>query len=124
MNNEFNNQGMNQFQSNNNFNNGYVNNQNNNKNDNWKNVLIGIMGIIIVVLSALTIYVVVDKKDNSERSITKGLEKKMGIIKFTVFFMALIFIVASLPQPENSNFTQNNTTQNQEITQIKYVNKR
>ncbi len=68
------------------------------------------------------ILAVFDKKDNSERSIIKGLEKKMGIIKFTVFFTALIFIVASLPQPENSNFTQNNTTQNQEITQIKYIN--
>ena len=64
MNNEFNNQGMNQFQNNNNFNNGYVNNQNN-KNDNWKNVLIGVMAVIIVSLAALTIYVAVDKKDNN-----------------------------------------------------------
>lgn len=63
MNNEFNNQGMNQIQNNNNFNNGYVNNQNN-KNDKWKNVLIGIMAVIIVGLTALTIYVVIDKKDN------------------------------------------------------------
>ncbi len=68
------------------------------------------------------ILAVFDKKDNGEKPITKGLEKKIGIIKFTVFFTALIFIVASLPQPENSNFTQNNTTQNQEITQNKYVN--
>lgn len=63
MNEEFNNQDMNQFE-NHNFNNGYVNNQNNNKNDNWKNVLIGVMSILIVGLFALTIYVVVDKKDN------------------------------------------------------------
>lgn len=64
---------------------------------------------------------VLDKNNNSEKSITKGLGKKIGIIKFTVFFMAFIFIVASLPQPENSNITQNNATQNQEITQNKYI---
>lgn len=63
MDNGFNNENMNQFQ-NNNFNNGYVNNQNN-KNDSWKNVLIGVMSILIVGLAALTVYVVVDKKDNN-----------------------------------------------------------
>lgn len=68
------------------------------------------------------ILAVFDKKDNGEESIAKGQGKKIGTIKFTVFFVAFIFIVVSLPQPENSNFTQNNTTQNQEITQNKYVN--
>lgn len=56
MNNEFNNQNMNQFES----------NSINNKNDSWKNVLIVILVIISLFLTALTIYVVVDKKDNNE----------------------------------------------------------
>lgn len=66
MNNEFNSGDTNQVP-NNNMNNGYVsnyNNFNNNKNDNWKNVLIVIMFVIILFLTALTIYVVVYRKDN------------------------------------------------------------
>ena len=92
MNNEFNNQDMNQFE-NHNFNNGYVNNQNN-KNDNWKNVLIEVMAVIILGLAALTIYVVVDKKDNSvdggkENNIQENESNNecWSIFKNTVFGM-------------------------------------
>ena len=67
---------------------------------------------------------VFDKKHNGERSFTKGIDKKIGIIKFTVFFMAFIFIVVSIPQPENSNFIQDNTIQNQEMRQNKYLENR
>lgn len=67
------------------------------------------------------ILVVIDKKHNGERSITKGIDKKIGIIKFTVFFIAFIFIIVSIPQPENSNFIQNNKIQNQEIRENKYL---
>ena len=51
------------------MNNQYSNNYkdlNNNKNDSWKNVLIVILVIISLFLTALTIYFVVDKKDNNE----------------------------------------------------------
>lgn len=67
---------------------------------------------------------VFEKKHNRERSFTKGIDKKIGIIKFTVFFIAFIFIVVSIPQPENSNFIQDNTIQNQEMRQNKYLENR
>lgn len=78
--------------------------------------------IRILINNKITeILTVFDKNNNSEKSIIKGLEKKFGIIKFTVFFTAFLLIVVNLPQSENSNFTQNDTIQNQEIRQNKYL---
>ena len=65
MNNEFNNENINQIQ-NNNINNKYSNNYNNlnNQNDKWKDTVIFVLVIIVFILTALSLYFVIDKKDN------------------------------------------------------------
>lgn len=75
MNSEFNNQNMNQFQ-NNSMNNQYSNNYNNNlKSDKWKDILILILVIIVFILTALSLYFVIDKKDNDVNSGTNNNQK-------------------------------------------------
>lgn len=57
MNSEFNTQNISQFESNN-------RDSQNNKNDKWKDTLILILAIIVFILTVVSLYLVIDKKDN------------------------------------------------------------
>lgn len=62
------------------------------------------------------------KNYNSENQNQISKKNLIGILKFIIFFVGFIFITISLPQSEISNSDTNDTVQNQEIIQNKYIN--